>query len=110
MKEASKVILFANTDWYLFNFRLALAERLRSEGVEVLLLSPPGKYGERLLAAGFRWEPVPMERRSLNPLREALLIRHLTRKFRAERPQVVHALTVKCAVYGSVAARLAGVP
>src|SRR5690606_23483689 len=110
MKEAAKVVLFANTDWYLFNFRLALAEKLRSEGVEVLLLSPPGKYGERLRAAGFRWQPVPMQRRSLNPLREALLIGHLARRFRSERPKIVHAFTVKCAVYGSIAARLARVP
>lgn len=109
MKEAAKVVLFANTDWYLFNFRLALAERLRSEGVEVLMLSPPGEYGERLRAAGFRWEPVPMERRSLNPFRELLLIGHLARRFRRERPQIVHAFTVKCAVYGSIAARLARV-
>ena len=104
------MILFANTDWYLYNFRLPLAERLRSEGVQVLMLSPPGEYGERLRAAGFRWEPVPMERRSLNPIRELKLILHLAQRFRQERPRIVHAFTVKCAVYGSFAARMAGVP
>jgi glycosyltransferase involved in cell wall biosynthesis len=110
MKERAKVLLFANTDWYLFNFRLALAERLRSEGIEVLMLSPPGVYGERLRAAGFRWEPVPMRRRSLNPVRELFLIGDLVKRFRRERPDIVHAFTVKCAAYGSIAARLAHVP
>jgi hypothetical protein len=33
----SKIILFANTDWYLYNFRLSLAKELRAEGHEVIL-------------------------------------------------------------------------
>lgn len=36
-----KVVLFANTDWYLYNFRRGLAEALRAKGHEVLLVSPP---------------------------------------------------------------------
>ena len=40
--NARKVVLFANTDWYLYNFRLSLAQRLRQDGYEVVLLSPPG--------------------------------------------------------------------
>ena len=105
-----KILLFANTDWYLYNFRRSLVLSLRDAGHEVLLLSPPGDYGAKLQALGLRWLPLPMDRRSLNPLREALLLWHLVRLFRRERPDVVHAFTIKCAVYGSLAARLAGVP
>lgn len=105
-----KIVLFANTEWYLYNFRRSLALALRDAGFEVLLLSPPGPYGEKLRALGLRWQPVPMDRRSLNPLREALLLRHLARLFRRERPDIVHGFTIKCAVYGSLAARMAGVP
>ena len=106
----SEIVLFANTDWYLYNFRRSLALALREAGHEVLLLSPPGEYGARLRALGLRWEPVPMDRRSLNPLREAAVLAHLWRLFRRERPDLVHGFTIKCAVYGSLAARLAGVP
>ena len=106
----SKIVLFANTDWYLYNFRRSLALALREAGHEVLLLSPPGEYGARLRALGLRWEPVPMDRRSLNPLREAAVLVHLWRLFRRERPELVHGFTIKCAVYGSLAARAAGVP
>lgn len=105
-----KVLLFANTEWYLYNFRRSLALALRDAGYEVLLVSPPGPYGEKLRALGFRWIPAPMERRSLNPLRELALVNWLRRLIRAERVDVVHGFTIKCAVYGSLAARLAGVP
>lgn len=103
------VVLFANTEWYLFNFRRSLAVGLREAGFNVLLVSPPGPYGEKLRALGFRWLPAPMERRSLNPLRELRLLVWLTRMMRHEKAALVHGFTIKCAVYGSLAARLAGV-
>jgi glycosyltransferase involved in cell wall biosynthesis len=105
-----RIVLFANTAWYLYNFRRSLAQALRDAGHDLLLLSPPGEHGERLRALGFRWEPVEMDRRSLNPMRELGLIWGLARQFRRERPDVVHGFTIKCAVYGALAARLAGVP
>jgi glycosyltransferase involved in cell wall biosynthesis len=105
-----RIVLFANTDWYLYNFRRSLALALRDRGHDLLLVSPPGPYGARLQALGLRWEPVPMRRRSLDPLREAALVWRLWRLFRRERPQLVHGFTLKCAIYGSLAARLASVP
>lgn len=105
-----KVVLFANTDWYLWNFRRSLALALREAGHDVLLLSPQGEYGGKLRALGLDWQPLPMDRRSLNPVREAQLLLHLVRFLRRERPDVVHGFTIKCAVYGSLAARAAGVP
>lgn len=104
-----KIVLFANTDWYLFNFRRSLALSLANLGHEVLLLSPPGPYGGRLLALGLRWVPLPMDRRSLNPIREVWLLLKLALLLRRERPSLVHGFTIKCAVYGSLAARVAGV-
>ena len=102
-----KLVLFANTDWYLYNFRRSLALALSDAGYDVLLISPDGPYGEKLRALGLRWQPVPMDRRSLNPFREAALLFHLFRLFRRERPALVHSFTIKCAVYGSLMARLA---
>jgi glycosyltransferase involved in cell wall biosynthesis len=104
-----KIVLFANTDWYLYNFRRSLALALQADGHDLLLLSPPGPHGAKLQALGLRWEQVDMARRSLNPLREALLVWRLARRLRRERPDVVHGFTIKCAVYGALAARLAGV-
>jgi glycosyltransferase involved in cell wall biosynthesis len=103
-----KVVLFANTEWYLYNFRRSLAIALRDAEHEVLLVSPPGPYGERLRALGFRWVSVPMERRSLNPIRELALVLWLRRLIQLEHVDVMHSFTIKCAVYGSLAARLAG--
>jgi len=105
-----KVILFANTDWYLFNFRRSLALALQDEGYDVLLLSPSGEYGPRLRALGLRWQPLQMDRRSVNPLRETALLLRVAMLLRHERPALLHNFTIKSAVYGSLAARMARVP
>lgn len=105
-----KILFFANTGWYLYNFRLALARYLREQGHEVVMLSPPGAYVARLQAAGFRVLTIPMQRRSLNPFRELGLLNHIRHVYARECPDLVHHFTIKCVVYGSLVARLAGVP
>lgn len=104
-----KVLLLANTDWYLYNFRLSLIKSLRDKGYEVVLLSPSGPYGKALQDLGFRWIAAPMDRLSLNPVSEARLLFWITRLLKRERVDLVHGFTIKCAVYVSIAARLAGV-
>lgn len=105
-----RIVFFANTDWYLYNFRLAAALQLQERGVEVVMLSPPGEFGERFRNHGIRWRTLPMQRASLNPLRELWTLGHLVRLLWSERPDLLHNFTVKCAIYGGIAARLARVP
>jgi len=105
-----KYVLFANTDWYLYNFRLSTALELVSQGHEVVMLSPPGDFGPRFAALGLRWRTLDMDRASLNPLREAMTLRALVAILKSERPDLLHSFTVKCAVYGALASRIVGVP
>jgi len=105
-----KVILVANTDWYLYNFRLALARFLRGQGFEVLLLSPSGRYTSLLQQAGFRWIEWRVGRQTLAPWAEFSALLQLARLYRQEKPTLVHQHTIKPVLYGSLAARLAHVP
>jgi len=104
-----KILLFANTDWYLYNFRLALAQALRARGDEVVLVSPEGSYVSRLQELGFRWVRFPLARRGLNPLVEISTIVRLIALYRREKPDLVHQFTVKCVLYGSFACFLLGI-
>jgi len=105
-----KFVLFANTDWYLYNFRLSTALELKARGHEVVMLSPPGEFGERFAAHGLAWRTLGMNRASLNPLREAITLRGVVNTLKEEKPDLLHSFTVKCAVYGALAARMANVP
>jgi glycosyltransferase involved in cell wall biosynthesis len=105
-----KFVFYANTDWYLYNFRLSTALQLKAQGHDVVMVSPPGEFGTRFAVHGLRWVQLAMDRASLNPLREAATLRQLTRVLRQERPDLLHNFTVKCAIYGALAARAARVP
>jgi glycosyltransferase involved in cell wall biosynthesis len=104
-----KILLVANTGWYLYNFRLPLARFLRSCGVEPVMVSPRDAYVERLQAEGFRWVEITLNRRSRNPARELLVVANLIRVYRAEQPIAVHHFTIKCVLYGTLAAKFTGI-
>lgn len=104
-----KILLSANTDWYLFNFRIALAELARSHGMEVVFVSPHGRFIDETQARGFRWIQWEVGRKTLSPLGEILSFFRLLRIYWAEKPQLVHHHTIKPVLYGTLAARLAGV-
>jgi glycosyltransferase involved in cell wall biosynthesis len=104
-----KILMFANTDWYLYNFRLPLAKRLAQRDVEVVMVAPAGEYAQQIEQAGFRFIPLSMNRRSLNPLSELRVVWELCRIYRRERPDLVHHFTIKSVAYGSLAAKLVGV-
>lgn len=105
-----KVLLFANTDWYLYNYRLPLALALKKRGDNVILLSPPGRYAELMQKEGFTWQPFPFERKGINPFAELLTIKRLVDVFHREKPDLIHCFTVKPVLYGSIAAHLCAVP
>ena len=69
----------------------------------------PASTVERLQAAGFRWIEFPLSRRGTNPLFEMITVARLSQLYRQEKPNIVHHFTIKCVLYGSLAARLAGV-
>jgi glycosyltransferase involved in cell wall biosynthesis len=107
--DSVKVLFFANTEWYLFNFRLPLARFLRDRGFEVVMVSPLGPYGARLIGEGFRWIGVDMDRRSMNPAREVMVLRRLSEIYAAEKADIVHHFTIKCVLYGSLVAWRLGI-
>lgn len=105
----SKILLFANTDWYLYNFRLSLAKNLREQGHEVILVSPPGDFQELLQRDGFPWIPFELSRQSINPFGELVAIWRLILLYHRIRPDIVHHFTIKPVIYGSIAAHLTGI-
>lgn len=105
-----KILLIANTDWYLYRFRLSLAQALREAGHEVLLVSPSGPYVPAIEAENFPHVTWQVGRQTLNPFGEAKAIFQLFRIYRHQKPDLVHLHTIKPVLYGSLAAKMANIP
>jgi glycosyltransferase involved in cell wall biosynthesis len=104
-----KIILLANTDWYLYNYRLSLARELQSQGHDIILISPNGNYVPKLEKAGFCWKEFSLSRHGMNPFTELITIYRLKKLFSQEKPNLIHNFTIKCVLYGSLAAHIAGI-
>lgn len=93
----------------MWQFRRGLISALRRRGAQVFLITPDGPYVPRLTALGAVHIPVPMNR-FVTPGGDLTLLYRLYRVFRSIRPDIVHTMTIKPNIYGSMAARWAGVP
>lgn len=105
-----KILLVANTDWYLYNFRLSLAKFLREEGHEVVLVSPTGPFVDKIQGQNFRTIEWNVSRSGMNPLAEIGYLVSLLNIYQKEKPDLVHHFTIKPVLYGTTAAQMAGIP
>ena len=109
MTSPSKVLLVANTSWYLYNFRLPLLRDLRAAGYQVEAVAPHDSYTAKLEAEGFPVHHWMVARSSINPLLELRALVDLVRVYQREQPDLVHHFTIKACLYGTVAAKAAPV-
>jgi glycosyltransferase involved in cell wall biosynthesis len=106
-----KHILFLVTeDWYFCSHRLSLARAALAAGYAVSVATRVREHGEMIEAAGLRLIPLKLSRRSRHLARETRLLYDLFRLYRREKPDLVHQVALKPVLYGTLAARLAGVP
>ncbi|MCW5878489.1 MAG: glycosyltransferase family 4 protein [Anaerolineales bacterium] len=106
--QKTKISFFANTDWYLYGFKLSIAEQLIQDGYEVSLISPPGRYSKLLTKSRAKWLPVKLSRRGINPVKELASLLELFRTYKKNSFDLVHHFTVKCVLFGTIAGKLVG--
>jgi glycosyltransferase involved in cell wall biosynthesis len=104
------VVIAANAAWNLVNFRAALIRALIEAGYRVIAAAPPDPNAEaELIVLGCEFEPIPVDSRGLSPFGDMRTLVAFYALFRRVRPLALLGYTVKPNVYGSIAARLAGV-
>ena len=96
----------------LIGFRGDMLRSMVELGHEVLAMAPEDDpvVAAALKEIGVRYQPVPLRRTGMNPVRDAMTAIALARAFRRFRPDAVFVYAVKPVIYGSLAARLARVP
>lgn len=96
----------------LIIFRGALLRAMLDAGHTVVAAAPDldDAIIGQLRAMGVETARVPLSRRGLNPLRDMAAFAGLVRSIRAIAPDVILSYTIKPVIYGSLAARVAGVP
>lgn len=107
-----KIAFFANSDFYLFNFRLNLMKKLKKEGFEVFALAPITNefFPQQLEKNEIIFLETPLKRgwgSCWGNFKYFLKVFQITRKYHFE---LIHNHTVKVNLLGSLAQKLAGAP
>jgi glycosyltransferase involved in cell wall biosynthesis len=102
--------MLVNHAGFFLPHRLPLALAARDTGYEVHIATPRSKHVPLIEREGLAWHPVRLTRSGTNPLAELRAVADIVSLYRRVRPDIVHQVTTKPVLYGTTAARLAGVP
>jgi glycosyltransferase involved in cell wall biosynthesis len=109
--KGKRVCIVSRCARTLYNFRRHLIDDIARAGASVTALGAAGDgFEARLREHGVAFEHIPVAQRSIDPIADLRLVRHLVARFRVERPHVVHMFTIKPAIFGTLAAWVARVP
>jgi len=106
-----RILMIINTEWYFLSHRLSLAKALQDQGCEVVIVAAVERGCQKVIEdEGFRFIPLRLQRKSIFLCKELATIWELIRLYKAEHPVLVHHITIKPVLYGSIAAITVGIP
>ena len=104
-----RLLFLVTEDWYFCSHRLPLARAARDAGFDVTVATRVTNHGPQIVAEGFCLRPLSWRRRGDGILGSLRALAGIVRIYRQERPTIVHHIALKPVVFGSLAARMAGV-
>jgi len=105
----SRLLFVVNADWFFVSHRLPLALAARRAGFEVAVCAGASSARQRIEDERLPFFPMPISRGGTDPRDDVRTISSLVRTYRQWRPDIVHHVTIKPVLYGSLATRVAGV-
>ena len=113
MGSRPPVLLYVvNVAWFFCLHRLHLARAARDAGFTVHVATAPdfAEHVQRIRSEGLCFHPLKLRRGRWSVLEECRLAASLWGLYRRVRPDIVHHVTIKPVLCGTLAARLAAVP
>ena len=105
-----KLIIVVNELWFFLSHRLPIALAARDAGYEVHIASRSGTIDEveQLNQELLQFHPISFHRSSMGLWQELETLRELRRLYKEIQPDIVHHVTIKPVLYGTLVARWVG--
>jgi glycosyltransferase involved in cell wall biosynthesis len=105
------IVLSANSDWNIANFRAGLIRGLQDGGYNPVVIAPQDPAADsRMRELGVERIPISIERSGLNPWADLRLLHQYRKLLQKLRPAAYLGYTIKPNIYGSRAAGSLGIP
>lgn len=101
-----KLFIVVNVDWFFLSHRLPIAIAAKKIGYDVTILAKDSGRKIDIEKHGIRFIEIPFERSGSNPLHEIKCVKILRTIYVNEKPDIIHHVTLKAAMLGSIAAKL----
>lgn len=104
------ILISINTSWNIYNFRAGLIDALKKQGYQIVTAAPNDNHTHKLEVIVDRHIDLPMQNAGTSPMQDILLFFRYLKVLREVRPVVFLTYTIKPNIYGTLAARLLGIP
>jgi len=101
-----KLLYITNVDWFFISHRLPIAKEAINQGYDVALACNFTGREDEIRAHGIRIYDIPLSRSGINIFKELSSFISIVRVLKVFRPDIIHAITIKPVIYGSLAAKL----
>lgn len=105
----ARVAIVVSVDWFFVSHRLPIARALRAAGAEIVIAAHETECRPILEGEGFRFVGLPLARGSKDPRTEVRAIAAIASLYREFKPDLVHHVSIKPILYGSMVARALGI-
>ena len=110
MASSKKILMVVNVDWFFLSHRLPVALALKEKGYDVTIIATDTGDADLIRENGLSFIDMPDLEKNRSLLFELQTVAHLAELYNKLKPDLVHHVTIRPVLYGSLAARLAGVP
>lgn len=100
-----KILILANSEKGLYNFRRELIEELLKKENQVYISVPSGEKSDLLVDMGCILKETNVDRRGKNPIKDFKLLLKYKRIIKEINPDIVLTYTIKPNIYGGLACR-----
>lgn len=104
-----KLFIVVNVDWFFLSHRKDIAIAAKNQGYDVTIVTKDTGKRPDIERLGLRFIDLPMNRSGQNIKEELHTCWFLYRLYKKEKPDVVHHVGLKTILWGTLAAKLAGV-
>lgn len=108
--EKRTIVICSNYAWTVYNFRMSLIRRLKTEGYKVVVLTEFDGYENKIRLEVDHIEPLFISRKGVNPFIDLITIIDLIRRIKKFKPNILLTFSIKPVIYGSLAGKILKIP
>nr|WP_197931269.1 glycosyltransferase family 4 protein [Erwinia rhapontici] len=101
-----KIVISANTSWYIYNFRRNTILTLIENDYHVIVVSPKDEYSDKLVELGADFKNIIIQRDGTNPIKDLFTCISFYFLYKKLSPNLVLNFTPKNNIYSTIAAKL----